>query len=514
MFIRFKCDWSHGKNRLIAVVLNLNSSTVLNCLTMGSKKVLLVLVVTIMVLAGGCQRNLTAVRVVSQSQLPGPVEVLQPPLEIPRYFLDGVYHGLRNTETVFAMYRRQHFAPLWIENAMPSEKADSLVNVVLSARRYGLMPQDYHANEITKLSVAREDRAMMMRLDVILTDAFCSFANDLKHGRVRKKSSVSRDSVQLFALRDLLGEHSVRNLLETQEPQYTAYKGLKKALNAILDSISPANQSMLLNGVTNDSVPSHRTVKKIEINLERWRNEKEELNGTYAWINVPAFMFYVIEQNEVVLESRVIVGAPATATPLFSSEIECFTIFPYWYVPRKITVQEYLPVIKKDTTFITRNNFDVLDRNGRVQTLASIDWKQYTANNFPFTLRQREGTENSLGIIKFIFDNPYAVFLHDTNAKRLFRNNQRAYSHGCIRLEKAFEFAHYLIGGGRTKVSGQLLDQYLRAQKRMTISLMAPVPIHIRYYTAEEKDGLLLLHQDIYKKDQGLMQLFYNQRNF
>ena len=173
------------------------------------------------------------------------------------------------------------------------------------------------------------------------------------------------------------------------------------------------------------------------------------------------------------MESPVVVGAPSTPTPVFSSNIECFTIFPYWYMPRKIAVYEYLRVIKLDTSFLSRNNFDVLDRTGKIQNFKTIDWKKYNENNFPFTLRQREEKENSLGIIKFVFDNPYAVFLHDTNSKKLFKHKVRAYSHGCIRLEKAVEFAHYLIGGKRTSISSRALNKYLGEQKRLTISSVA-----------------------------------------
>jgi L,D-transpeptidase YcbB len=180
-------------------------------------------------------------------------------------------------------------------------------------------------------------------------------------------------------------------------------------------------------------------------------------------------------------------------------------------VPRKITVNEYLPIIKKDSNFITRNNFDVLDRNGRIQDLSAIDWKKYNRNNFPFTLRQREGTENSLGILKFIFDNPFAVFLHDTNAKRLFKNKKRAFSHGCIRLEKAYEFSHYLIGGNRTKLSPKTLDKYMGEKKRVTINLSHPVPIYIRYLTCDVKNNELLFFDDVYKKDKALIHTLYHQ---
>jgi murein L,D-transpeptidase YcbB/YkuD len=353
----------------------------------------------------------------------------------------------------------------------------------------------------------------MARLDVILTDALLSMAHDLKQGRMKvlkaKPQMDSLDVVNIVAAVELWG---VKKALEHREPLYEGYLALKRALHSILDTVSLTDQNLLMYGITNDSIDVHRKVQRIEINLERWRTENATLDSIYTWINVPAFMFYVMEKHTITMESRIVVGTPATPTPLFSSSIDCFTIYPYWYVPRKIAVQEYLPIIKKDTTFLTRNNFDVLDKSGNVQSLDSIDWKRYNANNFPFIFRQREGTENSLGIIKFVFDNPYAVFLHDTNSKRLFRNKVRAYSHGCIRLEKAFEFAHYLIGDNRTRITPEVLNRYLRQQKRITINLLYTVPIHIRYFTCEVKGDELLIYDDIYKKDITLIRKLYTQQ--
>jgi murein L,D-transpeptidase YcbB/YkuD len=265
-----------------------------------------------------------------------------------------------------------------------------------------------------------------------------------------------------------------------------------------------------MSGITIDSIELHRKVQRIEINMERWRNESASLKDIYTWINIPSYMFYVVESNAVVMESRVVVGAPRTPTPQLSSNIECFTLFPYWYVPRKIAVKEYLPAIKKDTSFVTRNNFDVLDQDGNIQILSSIDWKKYNANNFPFRFRQREGLENSLGIIKFVFDNPYAVYVHDTNSKRLFRCKTRAFSHGCIRLEKAIEFSYYLIGGKRTNLTLQTLNKYISQQKGITVSLAPAVPIYIRYFTCEVNQNVLRFYDDIYQKDQPLINAIYS----
>lgn len=153
----------------------------------------------------------------------------------------------------------------------------------------------------------------------------------------------------------------------------------------------------------------------------------------------------------------------------------------------------------------------MLDKNGKIVKLSTIDWNKYNANNFPFVLRQREGKENALGIIKFVFDNPYAVYLHDTNAKRLFKNQTRAYSHGCIRLEKAVEFAHYIIGDKRTTLTDHHLDRHLKVKKRVTVSLFKEVPIHIRYFTAEVKNGSLVFYNDLYKTDAKLINIIYNE---
>jgi L,D-transpeptidase YcbB len=194
------------------------------------------------------------------------------------------------------------------------------------------------------------------------------------------------------------------------------------------------------------------------------------------------------------------VGAIESPTPPITSVIECFTIYPYWYVPRKIAAEEYLPVIQKDTSFLTRNNFDVLDRKGRVLNQDSINWLKFHKNYFPVVLRQREGDENSLGIIKFLFDNPYAVYLHDTNAKRLFKSTRRAFSHGCIRMERAIDLAHLLVMGCLKKKS-RVVENVLSAKQRQTFNLSVPIPVYIRYFTAEVVEGVFHQYEDIYGRD-------------
>ncbi len=463
---------------------------------------LLIVVVT------ACRHNLSPS--VSMTHRVQQYDIHIEPLLIPDDTSSVVFEDLRYSRAVRDLYRYEHYAPVWLENDLRTDKADSMILMIMSARKYGLLPHRYHFHEIPDLVSAPRDRMKMIRLDVILTDAFIAMAYDLKHGCLQEqKANVKSDSLELVNLTESIRTSGVRVVLESYEPIHAGYKSLKQALNSLLDSVNSSDHNLLMSGITVDSSEVHRKVQRIEINLERWRTEKEPLDKLYTWVNIPAYMFYVIENDEIVMQSRIVVGTAARQTPQFSSDIECFTIFPYWYVPRKITVEEYLPVIRKDTSFITRNNFDVLDRSGKIQKPASIDWKKYNTNNFPFTLRQREGPGNSLGIIKFVFDNPYAVFLHDTNAKNLFSRKVRALSHGCIRLEKAYEFAHFLIRENRATISSQMLDKYLTEKKRRTISLSSTIPIHIRYFTCEVRNDTLIFYDDVYQKDHGLIRQLY-----
>jgi murein L,D-transpeptidase YcbB/YkuD len=262
----------------------------------------------------------------------------------------------------------------------------------------------------------------------------------------------------------------------------------------------------------NTTIPPSATYKKIEIlqiNMERWRLERNTLAKHKIFINIPSYMLKVLQDDSIIFESRIIVGATDWQTPELNGIVDCIVTFPYWYVPRKIAVKEYLPAIRRDTSFLRRNQFDVLNRKGLILRPDSIPWEDFDEDYFPVTLRQREGSENSLGVLKFVFDNPYAIFLHDTNAKKLFRKKDRALSHGCIRVDKANDLAHYLVTGS-TNMRSVLLDNYLNAKERHSISIPIPVPLYIRYFTCEAmKDGVIFL-EDIYKKDQALIDAFNN----
>lgn len=293
-----------------------------------------------------------------------------------------------------------------------------------------------------------------------------------------------------------------------QEPDWVEYHQLKKALKILLDTLPQTERQVVLNGGTPDNVSCQSKLQQVEINLERWRQEKEIPGDRYLLVNIPAFRLYYMRADTVFFSSKIIVGAIDRQTPVLSSKLECLTLYPYWYVPRKIAVEEYLPVIKRDSMFLYRNNFDVLNREGEILNPASIPWQRYTENNFPVTLRQREGSVNALGLVKFVFDNPYQVYLHDTNARGLFNNEYRALSHGCVRVEHAITLAHLLLTG-RPKQKSVIVDRYIQKKERRTVSLPESIPIHIRYVTAEFREGIFYSYQDVYREDESLIRTFY-----
>jgi hypothetical protein len=410
------------------------------------------------------------------------------PLFIPLDTSDASYDGLKRKLSVSTIYQDRNGTPIWLdEQGTLTSPGDSLLLFIHKSSYYGLTLDDYYARKFDTPLTKRSKEALL-KMETQLTDAFVTLSSDLKYGR----GSNVNDTTGVSLLKQIHSADELRKGLESLEPTFSGYKTLKHSLRFVLDSL-PYVMDV-------DSIRMLDRVRVINLNLDRWRHETLPFPSRYVYVNIPSFMLQVIENDSVIFSSKVIVGATKSPSPQLSSIIECFTIYPYWNVPRKIAVEEYLSRIQKDTAFIARNNFDVLDRNGKILNPDSVDWTKFNKDYFPVILRQREGEENSLGIIKFMFDNPYAVYLHDTNARRLFRKSKRAFSHGCIRVEKAIELAHYLQTSD-VKRKSIVVEKYLQEKQRHTVNLRNPIPIYIRYFTAEVSQGKFAQYEDIYEKD-------------
>lgn len=254
----------------------------------------------------------------------------------------------------------------------------------------------------------------------------------------------------------------------------------------------------------NFALPTRMAQVKESLNYWRWTGRLKERE--FILVNIPAARLQVINHDSAVdMSMRVIVGKTTTQTPSFTAYITRVIAYPYWTAPYSITSKEMLPKIKKDVRYLENNNMQVLDKNGNVLDPTKINWSQYTAKNFPFTIRQGTGCDNSLGVLKFDLNSPFSIYLHDTNRRDLFGNKNRFMSHGCIRVEKPLELANYVLDNGLDSITNAQLQQCLKDQKPKSFPLSNKFPVLILYMTADvDAAGVLRFYNDVYDKEDDL----------
>ncbi len=256
------------------------------------------------------------------------------------------------------------------------------------------------------------------------------------------------------------------------------------------------------------NVSAEHRLRQIELNLERWRWIPRDLGKRYILVNIAAFKLYVVEGLETVMEMRVVVGKPFRQTPVFSRDIQYLVLNPYWNVPFTIAVKDLLPEICRNINSLYKKDISVFDswREDAVELdPRTIPWCRLNQKNFRYKLRQNPGPKNSLGRIKFMLPNPYSVYLHDTPQKDLFERASRNFSSGCIRLERPYDLAFYLLQNEEGQWTRENFFSYLDAGKRKVILLKNRVPVHLLYWTAwADPDGTVHFQEDIYDRDKAL----------
>jgi murein L,D-transpeptidase YcbB/YkuD len=164
-------------------------------------------------------------------------------------------------------------------------------------------------------------------------------------------------------------------------------------------------------------------------------------------------------------------------------------------VPHSIAVKEILPKVLKDESYLEQNNFDVVDASGNVIDDSEFAWKKYNKNNFPYFFRQATGSRNSLGVVKFNFQSPFSIYLHSTNLQGAFARDIRFLSHGCIRLEKSFELAKYLLPD---KIDTEELKRGKKDTESKTLKLPRKIPVFIIYMPVTVQGNKVIFLPDIY----------------
>ena len=247
-------------------------------------------------------------------------------------------------------------------------------------------------------------------------------------------------------------------------------------------------------------------INQIRVNLERGRWVFKDVQGDFLIVNIAGYKAYLVRDNKLAWTARVIIGKPYRETPTFKSEIKYLVLNPTWTIPPVILRNDILPVARTNPDYIRQRNFEVYDRQGNQVNPDSLDWSQFSGKNFPYILRQPPGPDNSLGRIKFDFENPHAVYIHDTPHRELFNQPDRSLSSGCIRIENPMQLAEILLND-RDKWGEQQLKAVVETNKTQIVHLPRPETIMILYWTVViEEDGAVQFTKDIYGRDQKILQ--------
>ena len=466
-------------------------------------------------------------------------------------------------QSVRNFYFRNGYKPAWTYFNGLNGQATSLLYLIEHAREYGLEPGHYHVSAIRELQQQLEDKSQRSKqstigvdLEVLITDAALRFMVNL-HAGYRSFDSTLYSAAWVVKLTDILLDgvatgKVVENVLSVQ-PRFIEYKNLRKANEHFVKTNSLTDQRVEINYPTKDSVRLHSQIRKalktlryldnsngntditkalkefqhyhglepdgkpgantvealrqstlhiyriLALNLDRLR-KNQNMDSNMLYVNIPAYHLKVFNGNTLKDTFRVIVGHPSSPTPTLSARMERIIANPTWFVPKSITMNEILPKIKADSGYLRRNGFKVLDRNYNTVNYKTLNLADISAGNFDYTLRQDQGLDNSLGQVKFLFSNPYSIYLHDTPGKTLFSKDLRAFSHGCIRIQNPERLAGYIIN--ELNADSTNISHLIKAGKHREFGISSTLAIQIIYITCEaDNAGRLYFYKDIYGTD-------------
>jgi L,D-transpeptidase YcbB len=432
-------------------------------------------------------------------------------------------------------------------------------------------------SKIENDSFARMDAVVWTKADLLLSDAFMKTLKDLKEGRILPDSIsiVSKDNfTDSFFIQKLKTSLSVNNVSETfesVEPTNKNYVSLKQLLPGFVDNMDTQkylfvhfpyidtlsfykelHQRLLQSGIGNaenempDSTLLSKEIKKyqakhkltadgkagettiralnlndnekfrrIALTLDRYK-QLSPLPEAYIWVNLPGLYLKVLEQDSLVLESKVIIGKPTTPTPLLQSQITNMVTYPNWTIPESIIRKDILPALKINPGYLASKGFSLVDYNGETVNPFTVNWSKYK-KGIPWKIVQGSGDDNALGIFKFNFNNPYSVYLHDTNQRYLFANSNRALSHGCVRVQNWEALAFYIARndsiatkpGHPLSYNADSIKTWIANKARKTIMVKKRLPLYIEYFTCEAKNNKIIYYNDVYNEDNLLEEKYF-----
>ena len=458
-------------------------------------------------------------------------------------------------ESLQGYYKRMNYKPLWVNDSTVSDEGRELHSILSNCFAFGIAKNRLFEKK-HNLKWIEEEVYLTANISLIYSDLNYGYI-DFQHKKYKeRKLSTTESFDSLITLKKHLIFDSI--LLNVHSSD-TSYQFMARGLYDFSKSVKVDTFNYSFKAEKSDSIAFKKTAEALVRrgllnqalvdNFDEWRNSVKQLQKwhglsqhghldkntcaalnesnyrkalriaieldklrcrtkrpkKYVLINIPSFQLQLYAEDTLRSVHRMITGKALTPTPTLQSKINKIIVYPFWNVPYSIAKNEILPAVKRNVNYLKRNNYRIYS-NGKEINPYNINWKRIH-NSFPFKIVQDPGPENSLGIIKFEFNNNYSVYVHDTPSKSLFNTDVRTYSHGCMRCQHPVELGKKILQydslpNRRNEFTSDSLDTLIGRAQNFPIRLIDPVPIFVEYHTVTASREQLVVHMDVYKKEE------------
>jgi len=405
--------------------------------------------------------------------------------------------NFKNKTFIVNYYKQNGYQATLIKKFIPKSKLNLLAERLTNSIEHGIGSDYFNADNYKKLlntiiakdQIKTQEEAYkeLAKLELATADALLNYSGALQYGVVNPNKALQH------------------YYIETKRPDSAFMKGIFAAndLESLLDSIQPASPLYLAlqKEMQSTTTVEDKEKKAIVVNMERARWKQDIDSSEMVYVNIPAFQLDVFKDGKSVMNMKVVVGSVGHETPVLASKIHSVQVNPVWNIPKSIAGKEMLKHVQADRFYLVNSGIDVLEDGKVIEDSENIDWSAFSPDDLPYRFRQRPGDENALGKIKFLFKNNSSVYLHDTPSQAGFEKDNRALSHGCVRVAEPLDLAQSLFGSSskfNTIKSEMESDEQLEAKD---IALSPQIQVVLDYKTVELRNNTLQFYPDIYGED-------------
>jgi murein L,D-transpeptidase YcbB/YkuD len=394
-----------------------------------------------------------------------------------------------------AFYEARTGAPLWVTEMGFSARGQAALFEIGKADDWGLDASAFDLPPAGALPAKPDDQA---NAEIKLDLAILKYARFARGGRFNP-GEISELFDQAPHLRDpkaVLSEiadaEAPDQYLQSLHPKHEQFARLRQALRKARGPDGEGAEKQAAND---------KDIKRIVINMERWRWMPEDLGSVYVWNNSPEFMLYVVKDGKTIYADKTLVGTIGYATPVFTADMATVVFNPDWIAPETVVTENLLPHLRDGNYSILRVHKLSVSYNGSPVDPSRVNWSR--SNILSYTFLQRTGPQNVLGKAKFSFPNRHTVYMHDTLPvrKKYFKQPVRMIGHECIRMEKPQQFAAVLLAEGNGWPASKVKDLW-DSSAQSPVTLDHKIPVHLTYFTNVVDDaGKLSTFADVYGLD-------------